>query len=162
MLFDHIEEKEAVIRAALIEQNGYKFYKMLADKTSSKEAKDLFKRFAHDEHRHLRIIENKYFPGVGFNDQITEEELQIEEYLEKSGSTDIFTKRINVEALVRIIDNPKKALLIALDTERGSVEYFGNLARRARTEEGRKLYGELVEEEKDHVSLLEAMLASAS
>lgn len=162
MLFDHIEEKEAVIRAALIEQNGHKFYKMLADRTSDKEAKDLFKRFAHDEQRHLRIIENKYFPGVGFNDQITEEELQIEEYLEKSGSTDIFTKRINVEALVRIIDNPKKALLIALDTERGSVEYFRNLARRARTEEGRKLYGELVEEEKDHVSQLEAMLASAS
>lgn len=161
MLFDHIEEKEAVIRAALIEQNGYKFYRMLADRTSSKEAKDLFKRFAHDEQRHLRIIENKYFPGVGFNDQITEEEIQIEEYLEKSGSTDIFTKRINVEALVRIIDNPKKALLIALDTERGSVEYFRNLARRARTEDGRKLYGELVEEEKDHVSLLEAMLSAS-
>ncbi|HXI09335.1 MAG TPA: ferritin family protein [Thermodesulfobacteriota bacterium] len=162
MLFDHIEEKEAVIRAALIEQNGYKFYKMLSEKTSNKEAKDLFRRFAHDEQRHLRTIENKYFPGVGFNDQITEEELQIEEYLERSGSTDIFTKRINVEALVRVIDNPKKALLIALDTERGSVEYFGNLARRARTEEGRKLYAELVEEEKDHVSALEAMLAAAS
>lgn len=162
MLFDHIEEKEAVIRAALIEQNGYKFYKMLADRTSDKEAKDLFRRFAHDEQRHLRVIENKYFPGAGFNDQITEEELQIEEYLEKSGSTDIFTKRINVEGLVRIIDNPKKALLIALDTERGSVEYFANLARRARTEEGRKLYAELVEEEKDHVNTLEAMLSAAS
>ncbi len=162
MLFDHIEEKEAVIRAALIEQNGYKFYKMLSERTSDKGAKDLFRRFAHDEQRHLRTIENKYFPGVGFNDQITEEELQIEEYLERSGSTDIFTKRINVEALVRIIDNPKKALLIALDTERGSVEYFSNLAKRARTEEGRKLYAELVEEEKDHVSTLEEMLANAS
>jgi len=162
MLFDHIEEKEAVIRAALIEQNGYKFYKMLSAKTADKEAKDLFRRFAHDEQRHLRVIENKYFPGVGFNDQITEEELEIEHYIEKSGSADIFTKRINVEALVRIIDSPKKALLIALDTERNSVEYFGNLAQRARTEEGRKLYAELVEEEKEHVSTLEAMLANAS
>ncbi|MBI5588370.1 MAG: ferritin family protein [Deltaproteobacteria bacterium] len=160
MLFDHIEEKEAVIRAALIEQNGYKFYTMLADRTTDKNAKYLFKKFAHDEQRHLRVIENKYFPAAGFTDQITEEELQIEGYIEKSGTADIFTKRINVAALVRVIDSPKKALLIALDTERHSVEYFGTLARRARTEEGRKLYSELAEEEKDHVSQLEAMLAS--
>lgn len=162
MLFDHIEEKEAVIKAAMIEQNGYKFYKMLAERTEDKDAKYLFRKFAHDEIRHLKTIENKYFPGAGFNDQITEEELEIESYIERSGAADIFTKRINVGALIKVLDNPKKALLIALDTERHSVEFFGDLAKRARTEEGRKLYSELAEEEKAHVTEIEGMLNAAS
>ena len=55
---------------------------------------------------------------------------------------------------------PKKALLIALDTEVHSAEYFENLAKRAMTEDGRKIYRELAEEEKSHVRDIEEILES--
>ena len=156
-MFEHIEEKEAVKTAALLEVNGYRFYKLLAEKTENKQAKTVFKRLAEDEKRHLKLIETKFFPEAGFNEQITEEE--IEDYLEKEGRADMFTKRINVDELVRLIDDPKKALMVALDTEIHSVDYFDNLSARSRTEEGRRRYSELANEERSHVVQIEAMIA---
>lgn len=162
MLFEHMEEKEAVVKAARIEINGYRFYTLLAEKTGNKAAKSVFKKLAEDEKRHLKVLEDKFFPEVGFSEEITEEELVIEDYIERSGSADIFTKRIDVEALVRTIDSPKKALIIALDTERHSVEYFDSLSKRSSTGDGRRICKELADEERSHVSQIEGMLAAAS
>jgi len=127
-MFEHMEEKEAVKTAALLEVNGYRFYKLLAEKTENKEARTVFKKLADDEKRHLKLIETRFFPEAGFSDQITEEEIEIEDFIEKEGRADIFAKRINVDDLVRSIDDPKKALKVALDTEKHSVKYFEGLS----------------------------------
>lgn len=160
MLFDHIEEKEAVKTAALIEDNGYRFYTLLSENTTDARTKAAFKKLAEDEKKHLKILEKKFFPAAGLTEEITEEELVIEGYLEKSGIGDIFTRRVNVAELIKLIDTPRKALIIALDTERYSVKYFENLSSRSQTEEGRKIYRGLLEEEKSHVSQIESMLAA--
>lgn len=158
-MFEHLEEKEAVKTAALIEVNGYRFYKLLADRTENKEVKAIFKKLADDEKKHLKVIETMFFPEAGFTEQITEEEIEIEDYLEREGRADLFTRRINVDDLVASIDTQKKALMVALDTEKHSVHFFQHLLNRSSTEEGRHLYRELVEEEMSHVSQIEAMLA---
>src|SRR3990170_2967811 len=148
MYFDHIEEKEAVKKAALIEENGLKFYTLLAEHTDDAKAKSVFKRLAGEETKHLKLIEGKFFPEVGYNEQITDEEVALEEYIEKTGGADIFTKRIDVAALIRLIDHPRKALIVALDTERHSVEFFDNLSKKVRSEEARAIYRELADEER--------------
>ena len=158
-MFEHMEEKEAVKTAALIEVNGYRFYKLMAEKTVNKEARTVFKKLADDEKRHLKLLETRFFPEAGFSEQITEEEIEIEDFIEKEGRADIFTKRINVDDLVRSIDDPKKALKVALDTEKHSVRYFEGLSIISKTEEGRRMYKELAEEEKSHVVQIEAMIA---
>lgn len=160
MVFEHLEEKEAVKRAALIENNGYRFYTLLAARVSDARTKAILKKLADDERNHLKIIETKFFHEAGFSDQITEEEVEIEDYIERSGDVDIFSKRIDVEALLATLDTPKKALTVALDTEKHSVRYFEEMARRSRTDEGRKIYLELVQEEKSHVAQVEMMLAN--
>ncbi|MCL4874620.1 ferritin family protein [bacterium] len=161
-MFEHIEEKEAVKTAALIEVNGYMFYKLLAEKTANREAKAILKKLADDEKRHLKLIETKFFPEAGFRDQITEEEIEIEDYIEKEGRADMFSRRINVDELVRSLDDPRKALLLALETEKHSVRYFESLAAYSQTEDGRRMYNELADEERSHVSQIEAMLADGS
>lgn len=158
-MFEHIEEKEAVKTAALIEVNGYRFYKLLAERTGNKEARAVFKRLAQDEKSHLKLLETRFFPEAGFSEHVTEEEIEIEDYIEREGRADIFARRISVDDLVRAIDDPRKALLVALDTERHSVAYFENLSEASSTEEGRRIYRELADEEKSHVVQLEAMLA---
>src|SRR3972149_232310 len=100
-MFEHYEEKEAVKTAALIEVNGYRFYKLLSEKTDNREAKAILKNLAGDELKHLKLIETKFFPEAGFSEQITEEEIEIEDFIEKEGRADIFAKRINVDDLVR-------------------------------------------------------------
>jgi rubrerythrin len=49
--------------------------------------------------------------------------------------------------------------MVALDTERHSVHFFQHLSAKSSTEEGRRIYEELAEEEMSHVSQIEAMLA---
>lgn len=161
MVFENIEQKEAAMRAALIEVNGYRFYKMLADRVDNYETRDALLSLARDEKKHLKVIEDKFFPDAGFSlDQITDEELQIEEYIDKSGTADIFTKRIDVNALMKVLDTTKKALIVALDTERNSVKYFEDLAGKAESKEAKDIYTRLVDEEKRHVALIEGLIAA--
>jgi len=158
-MFEHLEEKEAVKTAALIEVNGYRFYRLLADRTENMEVKAMFKKLADDEKKHLKMIEAVFFHEAGLTEQITEEELEIDDYLEREGRGDLFMKKVNIDELVASIDTEKKALAFALETERHSVHFFNHFAVRASTEEGRRIYRELAEEEMSHVSQLEAMLA---
>lgn len=158
-MFEHLEEKEAVKTAALIEINGYRFYRLLADRTENMEVKAVFKKLADDEKKHLKMIETVFFPEAGFTEQLTEEELEIDEYLERVGRGDLFTKKVNIDELVASIDTHDKAVRFALDTERHSVHFFNHFSVKASTEDGRRIYRELAEEEMSHVSQLESMLA---
>ena len=115
-MFEHIDEKEAVIRAALIEENGFTFYSMMAERTDDENAQRVFKMLANDEKKHHKILENKYFPEAGLTDHIDEEEIEIEEHLKKLGTpSDIFARKIDINKLVEAMDTPVKALRLALD-----------------------------------------------
>ena len=159
MVFEHMEEKEAVEEAALFEKNGLKFYSLLFEKIKDQRIRKVLKMLLSDEKKHLKVIEEKYFPEAGFSsDEITEEEVEIEKYVKRLGIPDIFARRINIEKLVELIDGPKKALLIALDTELHAAEFFKKMADRAATEEGKKMYLELSEEERTHAGHIEELL----
>jgi rubrerythrin len=158
MAFEHIEEKEAVKKAALIEKNGRAFYTLLSKKTEDPGAAAVFKRLAKDEERHLKILERKFFPEAGYGEQIKDEEIELEKYVERLGVPDLFVREIDIEKFVQLIDDDKKALLVALKTETHSVEFFSNLANKASTEEGRKIYLGLAEEERGHVMEIQRLL----
>lgn len=162
MAFEKMEEIEAVKRAALIEENGYRFYTLLVAKIRHKEAKAVFKRLAKDELKHLKTIEKGFFPKAGLGDEITDEELAIEKNVPLAGQPDIFTKRIDIEALVRTIRSARNALITALYAERHSVEFFEDRANEAKTPQARRLYKELAEVEKEHVSTIEGLLTKVS
>ena len=78
-MFEHLEEKEAVKTAALIEINGYRFYRLLADRTENSEVKAVFKKLADDEKKHLKMIENEKKNKAGIDEQRTEEEHEKDE-----------------------------------------------------------------------------------
>ena len=160
MTFEHLEEKEAVEIASLIEKNGFAFYSILADKTDDKKVKAAFKKLAKDEKRHLKILEKRYYPEAGFGYQVTEEEIAIEDYISRTVDPKIFTEEINIEKLIQVIDSVKKAVILAVHTERYSAEYFEGMARKASTMEGAEMYRELAEEEREHVKVLENVLKS--
>ncbi len=158
MPFENLDEKEAVKRAALMEENGFVFYTMLSDRTEDDSVRAVFKRLAHDEKRHLKVLEQSYFPGAGLGEEITEEELDIEARLKGEEASDIFFRKIDVEKLIDSIDGLRGALMLALAVERHSVDFFTDLAARAGTAEGRKMYTRLAEEERSHVKDIEELL----
>ncbi len=158
MPFEHLEEKEAVERAVFIEDNGYAFYMALAEKTGNADAAEVFKRLAADEKSHKKILEDRFFKEAGFPDYITDEELEIERFVRDEGVPDLFARNIDMERLVSLIDGDAKAVFIAIETEKHSVKYFEGLAAKAVSEEGKKFYLELAEEERGHVREIENLL----
>ncbi|MBI3398377.1 MAG: ferritin family protein [Deltaproteobacteria bacterium] len=160
MAFEHLEEKEAVEIASLIEKNGFAFYSILADRAEDEAVKAVFKKLAKDEKRHMKILENKYYPEAGFGEQITDEEIAIEDYVLRTADPKIFTEEVNVEKLVHVIDSIKKAVILAIHTERYASEYFEDMAKKASTEDGAKMYKELADEERAHARELEVILKS--
>ncbi len=157
-MFEHMEEKEAVKIATLIEKNGYAFYKHLAKKTEDKGIKAIMERLAAEEARHMKVIEEKFYPEVGFGDLITEEEIDMEEHVDHMTNPKIFAMNIDMEKLVHSIDSVRKAVLLAVQAERYAAEFFEGLAEKAETEDGRRMYRSLVEEEKGHARALVALL----
>ncbi|MEE9591452.1 MAG: ferritin family protein, partial [Thermodesulfobacteriota bacterium] len=94
MLFEHLEEKEAVKKASLIEKNGYAFYAHLAERAEDRDIKVTLKKLASEEKRHMKVLEDKYYPEAGFGDLITNEEIDIEEYVNKTMDEKVFTLNI--------------------------------------------------------------------
>lgn len=80
----------------------------------------------------LKIFEKKYFPEAGFGEEITEEELAIEDYVARTADPKIFTEEID----------------------------FEGMAQKASTKEGAQLYHKLAHEERGHAQELEAILKS--
>jgi rubrerythrin len=162
MSYEQFEEKEAVKISAVIEANGFKFYTILALRVSDPAVKSVLSDLARDEKKHLRIIEDKFFPKAGFNEQITDEEVAMEANIERSGQADIFTRHVDMEEIINVLETPLKALELALDAEKYSVVFFGELAEKAETPDARSIYEAFVEEETRHVAKVEGRIARLS
>ncbi|MFQ5479741.1 MAG: ferritin family protein [Thermodesulfobacteriota bacterium] len=162
MSYEHFEEKEAVKIAALIETNGLKFYNILGGRVTDPEVKTIISNLARDEKQHLQVIEKMFFPRAGFTEQITDEEVAMEANIESSGQADIFTKHVNMEEVINALGTPVKALELALEAEKYSVTFFTELSEKAETQESRRLYEELADEEKRHVAKVEGIIARIS
>ncbi|MEK7803988.1 MAG: hypothetical protein AAB251_06260, partial [Deltaproteobacteria bacterium] len=61
---------------------------------------------------------------------------------------------------VAVIDSVKKAVQLAIHTERYASEYFKGMAKKASTKEGAAMYTELAAEEMEHAKKLDAILKS--
>jgi len=162
MSYEQFEEKEAVKISAVIEANGFKFYTILALRVSDPAVKSVLSDLARDEKKHLRIIEERFFPKAGFNEQITDEEVAMEANIERSGQADIFTRHVDMEEIINVLETPLKALELALDAEKYSVVFFGELAEKAETPDARSIYEAFVEEETRHVAKVEGLIAHLS
>src|SRR3989304_1074869 len=105
MVFEHLEEKEAVEIAALIEKNGFAFYSILANKTKKKSIKAVFKKLAKDERRHMKILEDKYYPEGVLEKKNKKKDLAREDFFPRAPDPAIFTEEIDVKKLIAVIDS---------------------------------------------------------
>ncbi len=155
-----IEEKEAVKIASMIERNGMAFYSRLANEVEDGGVKHVLERLVDDEKRHARTLEEVYYPDAGFGEEITEEEVDLEDFVSKNKDPAIFTRNIDIDKVVGALKGVREALLFALHTERFSVDYFEEMSEKAGTERGRQMYKRLADEERGHVELVEDLLRS--
>ena len=145
---DLLFARDALRIAIATERSGLEFYSRAARLTRDARGRKVFEDLAHEEGEHLGKLEARY-----------NELLQRDPKLE-SRPTFLFFKGAahglfaeGAERLLRGV-NDQQALMIGIRCERGSHRFFKKYGERFEDSEGKQIFLEFADEEREHLDLL--------
>jgi Fur family transcriptional regulator, ferric uptake regulator len=140
--------RDALRMAIATERSGLEFYTRAAKITNDARGRTVFQKLAEEERHHLATLETRYG------------ELLATDPLLESRPTFLFFKgaasglfAAGAEQLEKGIDD-EQALLIGIKCERGSHEFFKRYGGRFEESEGKRIFLEFADEEREHLELL--------
>ena len=147
---DRLFARDALRVAIATEQSGLAFYTRAARVASDARGRQIFLKLADEEKEHLGTLQTRY-----------QELLAEDPHLEsrpaflffKGAAHGIFAA--GVEELAKGVDD-RKALLIGIRCERGSHRFFKKYGEKFEDSEGKRIFLEFADEEKQHMDLLVA------
>ena len=145
---DLLFARDALRIAIATERSGLEFYSRAARLTRDARGRRVFKDLAHEEEEHLGKLEARY-----------NELLQRDPKLEslptflffKGAANGLFAE--GTERLLRGV-NDQQALMIGIRCERGSHRFFKKYGERFEDSEGKQIFLEFADEEREHLALL--------
>jgi rubrerythrin len=143
---------QALRQAILLEQDGYKFYTEVAERTTDPRGREMFLSLADDEKLHLRIVQDQYealSAGQGW--------VSFSEALElKPGDVDkpLFPPEEALEKAIGPEASDADALLFALEIENESYELYRKAATETADPAGKEMYQRLASQERTHFDIL--------
>ncbi len=142
---------EILKMAILMERKGHAFYSQVAKTTHSKVVKDIFETMAKEEILHEKFLSDT-FKAVQKENKLTSLELPKQE--------DSFSSLILTESLKKEISAASyeaAAISAAIDMENNAIKVYADFAKKATTEEEKKLFNWLSDWEKTHHQVLVEM-----
>jgi Fur family ferric uptake transcriptional regulator len=140
--------RDALRMAIATEKSGLEFYTRAARLTSDARGRTVFKKLAGEEHEHLDKLQKRYR-------QLLTEDPQLESHptflFFKGAASGLFAE--GAQRLRAGVDD-KQALMIGIRCERGSHNFFKKYGERFEESEGRRIFLEFADEERDHLELL--------
>jgi Fur family ferric uptake transcriptional regulator len=140
--------RDALRMAIATEKSGREFYTRAAKLTTDARGRKVFQKLATEEDDHLDKLQRRYA-------QLTRQDPELESrptfLFFKGAASGLFGA--GVQELHDGIDD-REALRIAIRCERGSHEFFKKYASRFEESEGKQIFTEFAEEERDHLDLL--------
>ena len=144
------EVKNAIKTAIQMEKDGFAFYKKASAQTSSDMGRDIFESLANDEQLHLEVFQKL------FQDKIEKTEWDnLINSSKKYAEIKIFPKDLKQIEGANPDTNELDALEIAMNSEKEAIDYYGEIKEKTREEEIRKIINEIIEQEKNHYSILQ-------
>jgi len=140
--------RDALRIAIATERSGLEFYTRAAGITKDARGRRVFQKMAEEEGTHLSTLEARY-----------RELLQQDPQLESRPTFLFFKGAANglfaagVEQLNKGV-NDRQALMIGIRCERGSHRFFKRYGERFEDSEGKKIFLEFADEEREHLDLL--------
>ena len=140
--------RDALRIAIATERSGREFYARAARLTRDAHARRVFEKLAGEEREHLATLEERY-----------RRQLQQDPGLESRPTFLFFKGAANglfaagAEQLTRGV-NAREALLIGIRCERGSHRFFKRYGERFEDSEGKQVFLEFADEERQHLELL--------
>ena len=140
--------RDALRIAIATEQSGLEFYSRAARLTKDVRGRRVFRKLAEEEKEHLATLEARY--GELLN-QDPELESRPTFLFFKGAANGLFAA--GAEELTRGVD-AKEALKIGIRCERGSHRFFKRYGERFEDSEGKRIFLEFADEEREHLELL--------
>jgi len=145
---ERVFARDALRMAIATERSGREFYARAAEVTRDARGREVFRRLAGDEETHLATLEARYR-------ELLAEDPALESYptflFFKGAANGIFAE--GAEKLRDGVDD-LQALLIGIRCERDSHKFFKKYGDRFEDSEGKKIFLEFAEEEREHRDLL--------
>jgi Fur family ferric uptake transcriptional regulator len=140
--------RDALRMAIATERSGLEFYTRAAAQTKDARGRTVFQKLAAEEREHLGTLEKRYR-------ELTASDPQLE-----SRPTFLFFKGaasgLFAEGAKQLREgvNDEQALLIGIKCERGSHKFFKRYGERFEDSEGKQIFLEFADEEREHLDLL--------
>ena len=145
---DLVFSRDALRIAIATERSGREFYARAARMTKDARGRRIFEKLAGEEDDHLDRLEQRY-------KQILASDPQLESYptflFFKGAANGLFAA--GTEQLAKGV-NDKQALMIGIKCERGSHRFFKRYGERFEESEGKRIFLEFADEERQHLELL--------
>jgi rubrerythrin len=134
--------------AIATERSGLEFYARAAKITRDARGRSVFQKLAGEEREHLGTLQNRYADLLA-TDPLLESRPTFLFF--KGAASGLFAA--GAEQLKKGVDD-EQALLIGIKCERGSHQFFKRYGERFEESEGKRLFLEFADEERDHLDLL--------
>jgi Fur family ferric uptake transcriptional regulator len=140
--------RDALRMAVATERSGLEFYTRAAAVASDPRGRDIFQRLADDEKEHLGTLEKRYAELVAGDSTLESRPTFL---FFKGAAQGIFAE--GAEKLRGGVDD-LRALLIGIRCERDSHKFFKKYGDRFEDSEGKQIFLEFADEEREHRDLL--------
>ena len=145
---DLLLARDALRIAIATERSGLEFYSRAARQTQDARGRRVFQRLAEEEGEHLAKLEARYREVLAQDPQLESRPA----FLFFKGAADgLFAA--GAEELARGVDD-RRALMIGIRCERGSHRFFKRYGERFEDSEGKRIFTEFADEEREHLELL--------
>lgn len=145
---DLLLARDALRIAIATERSGLEFYGRAARMTKDARGRRIFQRLAAEEGEHLAKLEARYSEVLA---QDPELESRPAFLFFKGAANGLFAA--GAEVLAKGVDD-KQALMIGIRCERGSHRFFKRYGERFEDSEGKRIFMEFADEEREHLELL--------
>ena len=140
--------RDALRIAIATERSGLEFYTRAARIARDARGRKVFQSLAEEEKEHMSKLETRYRDLIAENPQL---EAQPTFLFFKGAANGLFAA--GTEELKKGCDD-RRALLIGIRCERGSHKFFKKYGERFEESEGKRIFLEFADEEREHLDLL--------
>ena len=159
MKYENFNDAEALKIAVNIEVEGLEFYSVLMKNTKDPKTKEIFSKLASDEKDHLARFQKAYLELTSpISTTQSCEDYTVDLYLKYLVDTGVFAQKGEARRLAKEIKTDVDALKIGIQAEKDSILYYNEAAKNTIYPAGKKVFEQLVHEEKQHLKLLAEQL----
>ncbi len=145
---ERVFARDALRIAIATERSGLDFYTRASRLTTDSRGRAVFERLAEEEKEHLGTLEKRYAQLLAEDEQLESRPTFL---FFKGAANGIFAE--GAEKLRSGVDD-QQALLIGIKCERGSHAFFKKYGERFEESEGKRIFLEFADEEREHLDLL--------